>query len=299
MTDSHTHLTSEEIFPEVDRFIQNFVDGGGTALLNVAHNLESINQSLELHRKYRNDPRFDYHTSLGLHPDNFSANSFYGKTFGTYESARQILSKFKEWVSTNIEDLSAIGETGLDYYRFPYDESLSAEQISTTYELQKLAFRTHLEIADEYKLPLTIHTREIAGESRCIEEALKIVSEVGEGRLTGSFHSYTGDKKHVEDILNLGFYLGFNGIVTYSNAENVRDILREVPIDRVLLETDAPFLPPRKVRSNKKLMVRHGQPADIAEIAEAVAEVKALTYEEVLRITSDNFKALFIKQDSK
>ncbi|WKZ31218.1 MAG: TatD family hydrolase [Candidatus Dojkabacteria bacterium] len=293
MTDSHTHLTSDEIYPEVDSFVNRFIEAGGSALLNVAHNIESINQSLELHRKYQGDPRFSYRTSIGLHPDNFSANSLYGKTYSTHEAIKPLLKNLEGTITQNLESISAIGETGLDYYRFPYDEGLTAEQISTTYEVQKSAFRWHLELADRFTKPLTIHTRESKGQTECITDAIKLVSEVGEGRLTGSFHSFTGEVKFVEDILNLGFYIGFNGIITYSSADDVREILKEVPLERVLLETDAPFLPPRSVRNKKNAAIRHGQPSDILEIAEKVAEVKSISIQEVLRVTTENFTKLF------
>ncbi|MBU1119936.1 TatD family hydrolase, partial [Patescibacteria group bacterium] len=109
----------------------------------------------------------------------------------------------------------------------------------------------------------------------------------------GSFHSYTGDISFIEDILALGFYVGFNAIITYPSGENVREILKDVPLERILFETDGPLLPPQSVRKNKKIKEKFGQPADVREIMEVAAEIKGVSMEKLESITDENYTTLF------
>jgi TatD DNase family protein len=161
-------------------------------------------------------------------------------------------------------------------------------------EAQKMSFRRHLEIALKLNKPLTIHSRDPKGETVCTEEVLKMVSEVGKGKLRGSFHSYTGETKYVKEILDLGFHIGVNGIVTYPSAQNVRDMVMTVPNDRILFETDCPLLPPQSVRENKELEINYGQPSDVKEILEFVAKLKEVDPQELEKVTDRSFTELFL-----
>jgi TatD DNase family protein len=292
MIDSHAHLSDSEIKSKVNELLMNFEELGGAAVLNVGHspknNIEILNMSRELKNK-----KIKVLSAIGLHPELFSPiSSGVEKHITTFEDTNKALKNYEQLVRDNIDEIDFIGETGLDYYHFFLSPELTVGQKETARELQLHSFRRHCEIALEFSLPLTIHVRAEEGSNRAVEDALSIITEIGKGRLKGSFHSYTSNIDFVDDILAMGFYIGINGIVTYNKADNVKEIARKVPLDRLLLETDAPWLPPHAVRSNKKLEFRKGQPSDIFIIAETVGEVKGISKEKVLESARDNFMEL-------
>lgn len=293
MIDSHAHLNSEELYPQLDEFLIIFADQGGEAVLNVGHSPETNFEALDLARKRKNIPNPKIYTAIGLHPEIFSPTSFYAQKFDSYDAARKALRQYEAKLEENIQLVDAIGETGLDYYRLFETDSLTMEQKEEYREIQLMAFRKHCELALKHNKPLTIHTREQKGSTRAIDDTLAIISEIGKGTLKGSFHSYTGDHNYLDDIFNLGFYIGVNAIVTYPSADDVRELCKQIPDEKLLLETDTPWLPPQSVRQNKKLSYRLGQPADIKEIAFKVAEVRGVSVEEILQLTTNNFKTLF------
>jgi TatD DNase family protein len=129
----------------------------------------------------------------------------------------------------------------------------------------------------------------------CIEDTLRIVSQIGKGKLRGSFHSYTGDGKYVKEILDLGFHIGANGIVTYPSAQNIRDLVLKLPSERILIETDCPLLPPQSVRRNKKLEIRYGQPSDVKEILDYIAKLKGVEFSEMEKVTDKSFSDTFLR----
>lgn len=167
----------------------------------------------------------------------------------------------------------AIGETGLDYY---YLKSSREEQLRV--------FEEHLQVASDFKLPLVIHTRD--ADEDTIEILKKFSKHLPH---KGVLHSFTSGQKLAEYALSEGFYLGFNGIITFKNAQNVRDILALTPMNRILLETDAPFLTPDPYRGNENA------PHYLPFIAAKIAEVKNHSLEEVLPIIFENTLRLFSK----
>lgn len=197
--------------------------------------------------------------------------------------------KFKK----NIENIKAIGETGLDYYQYNLNLSETNEQKAILKEIQKLSFSEQIKLALEYKLPMSIHARDVQGESQTVKDAMRLLAQEGKGLVKGCFHSYTGDISLVQDILDLGFYIGFNAIITYKSGENVREILKQVPLERILLETDGPFLPPQSVRKNKNIKEKFAQPSDVKEVLKVISEVKAIDENKLENMLDRNFENLF------
>lgn len=167
----------------------------------------------------------------------------------------------------------AIGESGLDHY---YDLSPRDRQIRS--------FRTHVQAARATGLPLVVHTRDADAETAALLEA-----EMAEGSFTGVIHCYSSSRELAERALALGFYLGIGGILTFKKSEALRAVVAELPLDRLLLETDAPYLAPVPVRG------RTNEPAYTAHVAKALAELKGLPLAEVERATTANFLRLFAK----
>jgi TatD DNase family protein len=167
----------------------------------------------------------------------------------------------------------AIGECGLDYY---YDLS--------SRDRQEQVFRTHATAARDAKVPLIVHTRDAD------EDTARILTEESrEGRLSGVLHCFTSSKALALHALDLGFYISFSGIVTFKNAEQLRDVVREVPLDRMLVETDAPFLAPVPKRG------KTNEPAFVVHTAAAVAALKNVPLETLAEATTANFHRLFWK----
>lgn len=163
----------------------------------------------------------------------------------------------------------AIGETGLDYYRLTGD-----------LEWQRNRFRVHIRAARESGKPLIIHTRSAASDT------LRVMREESAHEAGGIMHCFTEDWEVATAALDMGFHISFSGIITFRNAESLREVVRRMPLDRILIETDAPYLAPVPHRG------RLNQPAYVRHVAEEIARVRAMSLEEVARITTDNFLRL-------
>ncbi|MDE1152201.1 MAG: TatD family hydrolase [Micavibrio sp.] len=165
-----------------------------------------------------------------------------------------------------------IGETGLDYY---YDHSPREEQ--------QRVFATHIEAALETDLPLVIHTRDAD------DDTIRLMTDVGQRKARGVMHCFSGTKYLAEASLDLGFYVSFSGIVTFKKSEELREIARTVPLDRILVETDSPYLAPMPHRGKRN------EPAFVVHTAQLVAELKGVSLEDLAAQTTQNFFTLFNK----
>jgi len=169
-----------------------------------------------------------------------------------------------------------IGETGLDYY---YDYAV--------HEDQKKSLSKHIEVCLETGLPIIIHSRDAD------EDMARILKEEGQGQLTGVMHCFSSSQALAEAALDLGFYISLSGIVTFKKSDELRDIARNVPLDKILVETDSPYLAPMPNRGKRN------EPAFVVDTARKVAEIKEVSEEELAQITTDNFYRLFTKAERK
>ncbi len=290
MHDSHLHLTTQPLFDYKDQALENFVKNDGIYMLNCAYDIESAYQVLEIAQNYKNKYPNLIQNAIGIHPEDYHPDN---KNF-SHEIAEKNTETLRNILSKNKKAIHAIGETGLEYYNLLNRSDISFEDREKAIEIQKFSFRQHLKIAHENNLPMTIHSRDEKGSDFCTSDIIHIITSEGKLNIKGAMHSYVGEEKYLNQILEIGLYVGYNGILTYKSGENVRELLRKTPIERVLLETDAPFLPPQKVRADKKRAIKFGQPADIIEVAKVVAEIKGLNIEKVFAITKENYEHLFL-----
>lgn len=291
MHDSHIHLNLCPLQGNIAQVIADFQKEGGKYILTQSTDLLDYKENLEISKKY---PKV-VNLALGLHPTVFEEYTIQRNIFkNIQQKSSQMITQFERIFEGNIKDISAVGETGLDYYQFNNNQAMDENIKQELCEIQKISFTQHIQLALKHDLPMSIHARDINSSCECLEDILRIVAQEGRGQIRGSFHSYTGDLDHLKKILDLGFYIGFNGIITYKSGENVRDILRHVPLERILFETDGPFLPPQSVRKDKKLREKYAQPKDIKEIIETACEVKDVTYEKMEKITDENYEKLFV-----
>lgn len=291
MHDSHIHLNLEPLSRNIPEIIDNFINKNGKHILTQSTDLIDIDETLSISQKYPDI----INVALGLHPTCFEEYTILkGKTKNIYEFSQKYICDWEKKFEKEKDNIKAIGETGLDYFQFTLNQKITQEQIEMFKEIQKHSLLRQVTLAKQYDLPMSIHARDIQGSNSVVKDTLRILAQQGKGCVRGSFHSYTGDITLLPDILDLGFYVGFNGIITYKSGENVREILKAVPLDRILFETDGPFLPPQSVRKNKNIKEKFAQPADVREIMEVAAEVKNVSVEKLENITDENYTNLFL-----
>lgn len=302
MTDSHAHISMQPILDDIENILHDFTSKGGTKILNASYDLPSINQVILDKISMSNIFPDLILTSVGIHPEEFIPTTLtnhndspLNQKFDSFEKMRKALDEYNTLVNKNIKHISAIGETGLDYHYFinsdnEEDSKLTTDQIEELIEIQKNSFIEHIEIAKKKSLPMTIHSRENFGENRCIKDVLNLLCTIGNGKIAASIHSYTGDIDLVDEIIDLGYYIGFNAILTYKSGENIRQIASKTPLERILLETDCPSLP-----LHIKGAQKYGTPSDIGYIASVLAEIKNISTEKLLSIVDENFNRIFCK----
>jgi len=250
--DSHCHINFPELSQIIDEVLSNMDSNNISHALCVSVTLDKINEILDLTQKYSN-----IYASVGVHPD--------------YEDIQEpdVDTLFK--YSKN-EKVVAIGETGLDYFRLKGDLSWQRDR-----------FRTHIRAAIKSKLPLIIHTRNAQ------DDTISIMKEEGANSATGVMHCFTESYEMAKKAIDLGFYISFSGIITFKNAETLRETVKKIPIENILIETDSPYLAP--VPNRGKL----NEPANVIYVAEKIAELKGIAVEKVAEITTNNFFTLFNK----
>ena len=250
LTDSHCHITFEPLASQLPRILQNARANAVGCLLCVSVNLEGFPQVLQV---AHDQPQV--YASVGVHPS---------ETEGQDPTVEQLLALADD------ARVVAIGETGLDYYRSAGNEAGQQER-----------FRRHIRAARECGKPLIIHTREAAADT------LRILREEGAERVGGVMHCFTEDWDTASAALDLGFYISFSGILTFKNADALRAVAVRVPEDRLLVETDAPYLAPVPFRGQTN------EPAYVRHVAERLATLRDLSLERISDATTGNFFRLF------
>ncbi len=249
LVDSHCHLDFPELAAKLDEILANMQQSGVGHALCISVNMENFPQVLALAEAHPN-----LYASVGVHPD--------------YEDVHE----------PTVDDLAAlashpkvlaIGETGLDYYRLKGD-----------LEWQRERFRIHIRAARKAGKPLVIHTREAAADT------LRLMAEENAAAVGGIMHCFTENLEVAEQALAMNFHLSFSGIVTFKNAAQVKEVARATPLERILIETDSPYLAPSPHRG------KINQPAYVKYVAEEIAKLKNIPIETVERETTRNFFAL-------
>lgn len=255
--DSHCHLDRVDLAPyegDFARMLDANREAGVDHMLCVAIDLESYPQMLA-----RVTPHEDISVSVGVHPCDRDRRS------PTVDELVELAQH-----PHNV----AIGETGLDYFRAEGD-----------LEWQRERFRTHIRAAVASGKPLIIHTREAR------EDTIAILRQEGAEQAGGVMHCFTETWEMAQAAMEMGFYISFSGIVTFKNAEALRDVARQVPLERLLIETDSPYLAPVPFRG------KPNEPKHVARVAEKIAELRELPVEELAAATTQNFHRLFPRKD--
>lgn len=249
--DSHAHYDDEQFEEDRDSLLRGLNSHGVGYVVNVAAELESIPKIVELTKQYD----FIY-GSAGVHPENVQELKD--------ENLHLIYDALRE------DKIVAVGEIGLDYHRKGYDK-----------ELQKHWFRVQMDIARENHLPVIIHSREAA------QDTLDFMKEWNAGEVGGVIHCYAYGTDLAREFINMGFYIGIGGVLTFSNAKKLKEVAAEIPLENIVLETDCPYLAPEPYRG------RRNNSAYIQYVADALAQIKGCPVEQVIRVTEENAKKLY------
>lgn len=250
--DTHTHLNDDTFWHDVPAYFGRATEFGIVEMNIVGYNSQSNERAIQLAHEFEG-----MHAIIGWQPEDI------------LEMDDSKLAIFREQLQD--DSVVGVGETGLDYY---WDDNPAAE-------VQKKAFTQQLELAHEFKLPVTVHTRSAMADTY---EALKNAHVEDFG---GVMHSFTGTPEEAKQFLDMGMYISFSGIATFKNAKDVQETVKSVPLDRLLVETDAPYLAPTPMRG------KPNEPMYVHYIIEYIAELLGKSYDEMAEITTNNAHKLW------
>src|SRR6516225_5633348 len=258
LVDSHCHLDFPDFADELDAVVARARAAGIERLVTISTRVRRQAAVLAIAERFP-----EVYCSIGTHPH--------------YAHEEADISLAELAAGSRAEKVVAIGEAGLDYH---YDNSPR--------EAQERGFRTHITAARETGLPLVIHSREADDDTACILE-----EEMGKGAFAAVLHCFTGGRELARRAVALGHFISFTGILTFKNSEHLRAIAAELPADRILVETDAPYLAPGKYRGKRN------EPAFVVETAKVLAEVRGVSFDTIAKESTANFFRLFTKVPPK
>ena len=248
--DTHAHMDDQAFDTDRDALLTSLPQQGIGLLMNPGCSLESSRNASLLSQKY------DYiYAAVGSHPDVAD------------EVNEEVLEEYRKLCKLNPK-IRAIGEIGLDYH---YED--------IPRKIQLRAFRMQMALAKELGLPVIVHEREAH------EDGMSVVKEFPE--VTGVFHCYSGSAEMAKELVKRGWYIGFTGVLTFKNARKAIEVASSIPLDRLVLETDCPYMSPEPFRGKRN------DPGKLYRMAEKLAQIRGLTVEEIHRITTENGKKMY------
>jgi TatD DNase family protein len=259
-TDSHCHLSFPELqaqLPQIRQAMQNAQVDRALCICTTLEEFETVHQLATCHD--------NFWCTVGVHPDNEDVRE---------PSVSDLLQR------ASLPKVVGIGETGLDYYRL-------GDRTLADMEWQRERFRVHIRAARQSGKPLVIHTRSASADTLGILKEEGESAAMGAGQAGGVFHCFTETEAVARAALDLGFYISFSGILTFKTAGDIREVARFVPLDRLLIETDSPYLAPMPHRG------KTNNPSYVPLVAQQIAELRQLPLETIAEATSRNFERLF------
>ncbi len=259
LIDTHAHLNFKAFNQDLDEVINRAKKSGIEKIIIPGAKIDSSKKAVKIVQNYES-----CFAAVGIHPHHTDEFIKLGKP--------KVAEELKKLI--NFKKVVAVGEIGLDYHEYKNYPPISEE--TKKYQIELLLLQ--MEIAQEVNLPIIFHCRDAHDDQLDILKNLK---------LTGVFHCFGGEKKHLEKVLDMGFYVGFDGNITYSDSQNLQELVRLTPIDSILLETDSPFLTPDPFRGERN------EPAYLTHIASLIAQIHKISLEKVSEITTQNALKLF------
>jgi len=280
LVDTHSHLFWDTFKEDYDETISRAVEAGVRTAINVGVDVEISRVAAGLES---NNPEMKFYSSIGIHP-----HEAYRYRDTEYEIGDKLVSDIaalEEIYNSNPGKVIGVGECGLDSLFNP-KYAPDGESMEELMELQRKLFRAQIKLAKKLDLPILIHCRDDRGKnpenSQCWREALEMTSDH-----YGILHCYSGLMPTTLKALDTKFLFSFAGNLTYPRNDYLKEAVKVIPLSRIVLETDCPFLPPQSIRGKRN------EPSSVKEIAEFIAGIKGVTFDEVARQTTENFLRLF------
>ena len=249
--DSHAHYDDEAFDKDRDRLLSTLEEQGVGCIVNVGASFQGAKDSVELSMRYTH-----VYAAVGVHPDHV----------GELDEAK--MQQLREMCA--MKKTVAVGEIGLDYY---WDKE--------SHELQKEWFERQMELAKEVDLPIIVHSREAA------QDTFDLIKSEHAGTTGGVIHCFSGSKEMAKEYIKMGYYIGVGGVVTFKNARVLKEVVESIPLERILTETDCPYLAPVPNRGKRN------HSGNLPYVVEKLAEIKCVSKEEIIRETTKNARALY------
>ena len=253
--ETHAHYDDRRFDDDREELLQKMEESGIGKIINSGASVDSTKKTVELAEKYPN-----VYAAVGVHPTD----------------AEELNEAFLEWMKEKAawEKTVAIGEIGLDYY-WEKEPEVQANQ--------RYWFKRQLELAKEVNLPVIVHSRDAAADT------MQILKDVKEWNLKGVIHCYSYSKEMALEFIKMGYYIGVGGVITFKNAKKLVETVEAIPLERILLETDCPYMAPEPFRGKRNSSLY------LPYVVQKIAEIKGVSTEEVERVTEANARALFTK----
>lgn len=285
LVDSHAHIFWDSYKDDLDQVLSRCIENGVTTIVNVGVDVslsqKALDQAQTLNKSFSTEAEkyITFYSSIAIHPE--EAIKYIGKS--PESRIKEDISKLENIYRQNSEKVIAVGECGLDYDYFSREgylpENISIEQAK---ELQRQLFQAQINLAKKLNLPLLLHVRDNRSEnpenSECWDEAIEMTKDH-----FGILHCYSGLMPTTKKALESNFLVSFAGNLTYKKNEYLREAVKFLPLEKIVLETDCPFLAPQSIRGQRN------EPSSVREIAQLIAELKQISYEEVATQTTQNF----------
>ena len=281
LIDTHSHLFWDSYREDFEAVIKRAVESGVTTAVNVGVNVEKSRMAADLKT---DNSQMKFYSSIGIHPHEAGKYSDKGNVIS--DKLEKDISVLEQIYSKNPDKVIAVGECGLDYLVHPdYNPSnLTIEQLK---QLQRKLFKAQIDLAKKLSLPVLVHCRDDRNKDFNNTECWDKVVKMTQG-WKGIYHCYSGLLPTTNSIIqNSNFLISFAGNLTYPKNDYLKEAVRILPLERIVLETDCPFLPPQSIRGQRN------EPSSVMEIAQTIAEIKNEPFEKVVRQTTENFQKLF------
>lgn len=279
MIDSHAHINAFHTIDQAAMVASRFFAVQGTHIVTVATELADCADIISVAKLFPNQISI----SSGLHPENIV--KLLQENKDTTQTSAEFFSMIDAFKKAELR-IVAIGETGFDIYNTELDTN-------KVWEAQELLFKTHIAYAKENKLPVVIHARgKTTSDFSSHEKTISVIKN-NAADIPYYFHSFGGDKELLSHILGVNGYIGINGIITYQNVDSIKEALLTAPLDKIVLETDSPFLVPSNMDRSLLLDKKTNEPIAIPLIAKMLAKILNLPVEQILEQTTANSKKLF------
>lgn len=282
LVDTHTHIFWDSYNEDLDQVLDRCIENGVTTIVNVGVDVEMSQKALDQIENIKNTD-ITFYSSIAIHPEEAI------KYFGNEEQMRKDINTLEEIYKQNPNQVIAVGECGLDYDYFTradyLPENISIDQAK---KLQIKLFQMQIDLAKKLNLPLLLHIRDNRSDnpdnSECWDLALGMTKDH-----YGILHCYSGLMPTTKKALESNFLVSFAGNVTYKKNEYLREAIKFLPLEKIVLETDCPFLSPQSIRGERN------EPSSVKEVAKLISELKEISYEEVATQTTQNFLNLVSK----